>query len=142
MIRESKAIGITLLCGVCLSLVVGIVQAASPKELRKLQAEEIEKIAGALPSKAVVKAKPRKMLVFWRCEGFYHGAIPVMNKASKPADADTGISWIKKVGEGRVFYCSFGHNNHIMYDPAILRHYPAGIQFAFGDYKVDTKPKP
>jgi len=298
MIRESKAIGITLLCVLCLSLVVGSVQAESPKELRKLKAEEIEKIAAALPSKAVVKAKPRKMLVFWRCEGFYHRSIPVVNKAlemmgkktgayevvvtddysvftkenlkqfdavclnnttrmkfdpkktperckalmgfvksgkgivgvhaatdnfyqwpeaqemmggkftghpwgggdtvaikidqpdhplmaafkgkgfkvkeeiyrtdpplysrdkqlvlmsldmsdpatkakaSKPTDADTGISWIKKVGKGRVFYCSLGHNNHIMYDPAILQHYLAGIQFAFGDYKVDTKPKP
>ena len=298
MIRESKVIGITLLCVLCLSLVVGSVQAESPKELRKLKAEEIEKIAAALPSKAVVKAKPRKMLVFWRCEGFFHGSIPVVNKAlemmgkktgayevvitddysvftkenlkqfdavclnnttrmkfdpkktperckalmdfaksgkgivgvhaatdnfyqwpeaqemmggkftghpwgggdtvaikideadhplmaafkgkgfkvkeeiyrtdpplysrdkqlvlmsldmsdpatkakaSKPADADIGISWIKKVGKGRVFYCSLGHNNHIMYDPAILQHYLAGIQFAFGDYKVDTKPKP
>jgi hypothetical protein len=41
-----------------------------------------------------------------------------------------------------VFYCSLGHNNEIFWNPAILRHYLDGIQFAFGDYKVDTKPKP
>jgi len=63
-------------------------------------------------------------------------------KASKPTDADTGISWVKTCGKGRVFYCSLGHNNEILWNPAILRHYLDGIQFAFGDYKVDTKPKP
>ena len=64
------------------------------------------------------------------------------SKASKPSDIDTGISWIKNVGKGRVFYCSLGHNAHIMYNAAVMQHYLAGIQFAFGDYKVDTKPKP
>ena len=63
-------------------------------------------------------------------------------KASKPTDADTGISWIKDWGRGRVFYCSLGHNDHIFWNEAVLQHYLAGIQFAFGDYKVDTKPKP
>jgi hypothetical protein len=63
-------------------------------------------------------------------------------RAQKPTDADTGISWIKTVGEGRVFYCSLGHNDEIFWDPAILQHYLDGIQFAFGDYKVDTTPKP
>ena len=63
-------------------------------------------------------------------------------KASKPTDADTGISWVKTCGKGRVFYCSLGHNNEIFWNPAILRHYLDGIQFALGDYKVDTKPKP
>jgi len=54
---------------------------------------------------------------------------------------DTGISWIKTWGNGRVFYCSLGHNDHLLWNPAILQHYLDGIQFAFGDYKVDTKPK-
>lgn len=63
-------------------------------------------------------------------------------KASKPPDADTGISWVKSWGKGRIFYCSLGHNDHIYWEPAVLRHYLDGIQFALGDYKVDTKPKP
>jgi type 1 glutamine amidotransferase len=63
-------------------------------------------------------------------------------KAQKPEDADVGISWIKDWGEGRVFYCSLGHNNEIFWTPAILQHYADGIQFALGDYKVDTTPKP
>ncbi len=60
----------------------------------------------------------------------------------KPTDADTGISWVKTWGKGRIFYCSLGHNNHLLWNPAVLQHYLDGIQFALGDYKVDTKPKP
>ena len=60
----------------------------------------------------------------------------------KPTDVDTGISWVKTWGKGRIFYCSLGHNNHLLWNPAVLQHYLDGIQFAFGDYKVDTKPKP
>jgi type 1 glutamine amidotransferase len=63
-------------------------------------------------------------------------------KGVKPSDADTGITWIKTWGKGRMFYCSLGHNNHIFWNPTILQHYLDGIQFAAGDYKVDTKPKP
>jgi type 1 glutamine amidotransferase len=60
----------------------------------------------------------------------------------KASDEDTGISWIKTWGKGRMFYCSLGHNDLIFWNRAILRHYLDGIQFAFGDYKVDTQPKP
>ena len=50
------------------------------------------------------------------------------------------ISWIRTWGKGRVFYCSLGHDNHIFWNPAVLRHYLAGIQFALGDLRVDTTP--
>jgi hypothetical protein len=60
----------------------------------------------------------------------------------KPTDVDTGISWVKTWGKGRIFYCSLGHNDHLLWNPAILQHYLDGIQFALGDYKVDTTPKP
>jgi len=60
----------------------------------------------------------------------------------KPTDADTGTGWIKTWGKGRIFYCSLGHNDHLLWNPVILQHYLDGIQFAFGDYKVDTTPKP
>jgi type 1 glutamine amidotransferase/HEAT repeat protein len=62
-------------------------------------------------------------------------------KGFKPTDTDTGISWVKTLGRGRIFYCSLGHNDHLLWNPAVLQHYLDGIQFAFGDYKVDTKPK-
>jgi len=63
-------------------------------------------------------------------------------KKASPSDTDIGISWVKSYGKGRLFYCSLGHNNHLTWDPALLQHYLAGIQFALGDFPVDTKPKP
>jgi hypothetical protein len=57
-----------------------------------------------------------------------------------PEDMDTGISWIKPVGKGRLFYCSLGHNNHLTWNTAVLGHYLAGIQYAMGDLKVDDAP--
>jgi len=64
------------------------------------------------------------------------------NKAQKPSDSDTGISWIKTWGDGRVFYCSLGHNHDVTWTAPVLEHYLRGIQFALGDFKVDTEPKP
>jgi len=57
------------------------------------------------------------------------------------ADNDTGITWVKDVGKGRLFYCSLGHNNEIFMNTPILEHYLRGIQFAMGDFPVPTKPK-
>lgn len=62
-------------------------------------------------------------------------------KGGKPekierTDGDFGITWLRKEGKGRVFYCSLGHNEHIFWDSRILQHYLAGIQYALGDYDV------
>jgi len=57
-----------------------------------------------------------------------------------PEDMDTGISWIKPVGNGRLFYCSFGHNNHLTWNRPVLEHFLAGIQYAMGDLKADDSP--
>jgi type 1 glutamine amidotransferase/HEAT repeat protein len=299
MVR-SRIVAAALLVSFCVALFAGPLWAESPKELRKLTDEEIAKIKAAMPDKAVVKPeKPRKMLVFWRCETFFHTSIPVVNEALKimgektrafevtavtddysvftpetlaqfdvvclnnttslkfdpektperckalmdfvkngkgivgihaaadnfyqwpeaqemmgnkftghpwgagstvaikldvpdhpllapfggkgfkvkdeiyrtapplysrekqyvlmsldmsdPAtrdmrgvtenDKDTGITWIKDWGKGRLFYCSLGHNDAIFMNTPILEHYLRGIQFAMGDFKVPTKPK-
>lgn len=58
----------------------------------------------------------------------------------EPDDMDTGISWIKRVGGGRLFYCSLGHDHAVTWNPAVLAHYLAGIQYAMGDLKVDDTP--
>ncbi len=62
-------------------------------------------------------------------------------KEWKDGDEDTGISWVKEVGKGRVFYCSLGHNDPIFMNPVLLEHFLRGIQFAAGDFPVPTKPK-
>ena len=61
-------------------------------------------------------------------------------KAEKATDQDTGITWIKELGKGRVFYCSLGHNNEVFMHAAILEHYLRGIQFAAGDFNVEMGP--
>jgi hypothetical protein len=63
-----------------------------------------------------------------------------VNVPGKREDNDYGISWVRRYGEGRVFYCSLGHNNHIFWNAAILKHYLGGIQYAIGDFKVDDAP--
>ncbi|MFQ3242020.1 MAG: type 1 glutamine amidotransferase [Lentimonas sp.] len=58
----------------------------------------------------------------------------------KRADNDYAVAWVQSVGEGRVFYTSLGHNNHIFTHPQLLKHFLAGIQFATGDLEADTTP--
>jgi hypothetical protein len=55
-------------------------------------------------------------------------------------DHDFGMSWIRRYGEGRVFYSSLGHNPEIWSNPPILKHFLAGIQYALGDLKADDRP--
>jgi type 1 glutamine amidotransferase len=50
------------------------------------------------------------------------------------------ISWVHRLGEGRVFFCSLGHVHDLFWTPAVLRHYLDGIQFALGDLKADDTP--
>ena len=81
--RHSRTLVSLSLLSTCLLLFASAtVRAESPEKLRDVKPEEISKITDAMPAKPVVAAKsPRKMLVFWRCEGFFHGSIPVANKA-------------------------------------------------------------
>jgi type 1 glutamine amidotransferase len=58
----------------------------------------------------------------------------------KRTDGDFAISWVRPYGKGRVFYCSLGHREDIFWNPTVLRHYLAGIQYAFGDLKADAAP--
>jgi len=55
-------------------------------------------------------------------------------------DNDYALSWVRNYGQGRVFYCAFGHDHAIFWNPAILQHYLDGIQFALGDLRADATP--
>src|SRR5258706_1411559 len=59
---------------------------------------------------------------------------------NRPQDNDYAVSWLNKYGEGRVFYCSLGHAENTYMNPVVLRHYLAGLQFAFGDLQADAQP--
>jgi type 1 glutamine amidotransferase len=71
---------------------------------------------------------------------------PTKTDLTKPginrADDDFAVSWIHQYGKGHVFYCSLGHRDEIFWNPPVLQHYLAGIQFAFGDLAVDAAPLP
>lgn len=64
---------------------------------------------------------------------------PMNLKGIKRSDGDFGVAWARHWDQGRVFYCSLGHNHHIYTNPKILRHYLAGIQWAIGDLKVEVR---
>lgn len=55
-------------------------------------------------------------------------------------DNDYALSWIRTYGEGRTFYCAFGHDHNVFWNPTILKHLLAGTQFALGDLKADATP--
>lgn len=56
----------------------------------------------------------------------------------KRKDGDFGVAWARHWEKGRVFYCSIGHNHEMYWNPKVLRHYLAGIQWALGDFKVEV----
>jgi uncharacterized protein len=62
-------------------------------------------------------------------------------EGSPRKDHDFALSWIQKVGQGRVFYEALGHHETIYYNnPAMLSHILAGMQYALGDLKADDSP--
>ena len=65
-----------------------------------------------------------------------------MNKGKKirRKDNDFAVSWVRSYGKGRVFFCSLGHDHDVFWQPAVLRHYCDGVQFALGDLPADTTP--
>jgi type 1 glutamine amidotransferase len=60
--------------------------------------------------------------------------------ATRVDDKDFPMSWIKSHGNGRVFYSAFGHSDYTFWDPKMLSHFLAGIQYALGDLKSDDRP--
>ncbi len=60
-------------------------------------------------------------------------------KNLKRTDRDYGVAWVRKWGDGRVFYCSLGHNDAMYWHPDVLKVYLGGIQYALGDFDVPSK---
>jgi type 1 glutamine amidotransferase len=63
---------------------------------------------------------------------------PKDQAGGKRKDGTYPISWIREHGKGRCFYCSLGHREEIFWNPTILQHYLAGIQYALGDLDADA----
>ncbi len=63
------------------------------------------------------------------------------NKPNLRPDQDMGLCWVKKFGEGRVFYTALGHNPEEFWNPALMQHILDGIQFALGDLPAPSEPR-
>ena len=55
-------------------------------------------------------------------------------------DHDFALSWIKREGNGRVFYMAHGHAERNYAVKPLLEHLLAGMQYALGDLKADDSP--
>jgi uncharacterized protein len=67
------------------------------------------------------------------------------DKAKEPAstrrtDGDYALSYIQRVGQGRVFYEAHGHNEKVYYSRPFVAHMLAGVQYVLGDLKADDSP--
>ncbi len=67
------------------------------------------------------------------------------DKAKEPAatrrtDGDYALSYIQKVGNGRMFYEAHGHDEKVYFSRPFVAHMLAGIQYALGDLKADDSP--
>jgi putative membrane-bound dehydrogenase-like protein len=55
-------------------------------------------------------------------------------------DKDYALAWVRAWKQGRLFYCALGHRAEVAFDPAMVKFYLAGIQYALGDLKADDSP--
>jgi len=55
-------------------------------------------------------------------------------------ERDYAVSWVRRHGRGRVFYCSLGVDWRTYLNPLFLRYLLAGMQFAIGDLPAETAP--
>jgi type 1 glutamine amidotransferase len=74
-----------------------------------------------------------------------YNRMSVEDKAKEPAatkrtDGDYALSYIQRVGSGRVFYEAHGHDEKIYFSRPFIAHMLAGIQYALGDLKADDSP--
>ncbi|HWB03921.1 MAG TPA: ThuA domain-containing protein [Verrucomicrobiales bacterium] len=63
------------------------------------------------------------------------------NKDGAPDRDFYPIAWLSTSGKGKTFYCSLGHNDEIYWNPTVVQHYLAGIQYALGELPADATPK-
>lgn len=63
-----------------------------------------------------------------------------VSKRINDGPREVPVSWIRKAGDGRVFYTNFGHRQETFRNPMILRHMLDGIQYALGDLEADATP--
>ncbi|MDP6547057.1 MAG: ThuA domain-containing protein [Phycisphaerae bacterium] len=84
--RSLAVVAITVLILFSQTVVKG-----GPRKLRPVKEADVKKLTDAAPKKATAKPlKVRKLLVFYLCQGYYHGSIPVGVKCIEIMGRKTG----------------------------------------------------
>lgn len=60
--------------------------------------------------------------------------------AGPAEDIDVPVSWVREIGEGRLFFTNLGHNDLTFANTTVLQHMLDGIQYALGDLEADAAP--
>lgn len=63
-----------------------------------------------------------------------------VSKLINDGPREVPVSWLRKAGDGRVFYTNFGHREDTFTKKPILEHMLDGIQYALGDLEADATP--
>jgi uncharacterized protein len=50
------------------------------------------------------------------------------------------LIWVKRFGQGRIYYSQFGHSAAIFTVPAVVRSMLNGLQYVLGDLKAEDAP--
>ena len=72
-----------------------------------------------------------------------YGNVSVADKAQEPnprSDHDYPLTWIRREGQGRVFYFALGNEERVFFYKPFNEQFLAGIQYALGDLKADDSP--
>ncbi len=94
-------------------------RSAVARDVKPPSDADVKKVTEALPEAPTVKVdKPHKVLVFWRCEGFFHGCIPLANKALELLGEKSGV-YQATVSDD---YAEFNPDNLKKYDAVILNN--------------------
>ena len=64
----------------------------------------------------------------------------ILTNRKRPSDKIKYISWIKRFGRGRVFYCSPSHNAQSYDNPKLLQFLTNGLYYAAGLISCDDSP--
>jgi type 1 glutamine amidotransferase len=63
-----------------------------------------------------------------------------VSKQINDGPREVPVSWLRKAGEGRVFYTNFGHREDTFSNAMVLQHILDGTQYAIGDLEADATP--
>ena len=65
---------------------------------------------------------------------------PGQRKVFHREDGLFPITYVKRYGKGRIFYCALGHQHDIYWNPVVLRHFLEGIRFVLRELDGPDTP--